>query len=319
MRKYILILITVVLFMAGCAEKAKGPVLKSWTEPVQDLPEPTGGFVMRVADQTVTCEQIIGPSLEHLVPSRRRPVSSSSSIQARPAVEQIFAINVANILLVQQAKKKAGDNIDEQLNKLADAEVKKFIMTYKGDAAKAEEALKNMGMDWNSFKEYHKKMMLAQSYIQSQLPENIPIAYHEMLDYYNSTKDRFFTSAGLHTVPAHRYRRDENRRQRPQRRQASKSSGACQPVVEQLHNDANFAELAAKYSSDHRSQFGGLWKPVSPMPSRRPMMCSPNNPKTMQPGQIAGPIDAGEHIFIMKLEDKKVASVEPFDKVQERD
>ena len=38
----------------------------------------------------------------------------------------------------------------------------------------------------------------------------------------------------------------------------------------------------------------------------------------MQPGQIAGPIDAGEHIFIMKLEDKQAASVEPFEKVQDQ-
>ena len=36
------------------------------------------------------------------------------------------------------------------------------------------------------------------------------------------------------------------------------------------------------------------------------------------PGQIAGPIGTDEHIFIMKLEEKRARSTEPFEKVQKK-
>jgi len=318
MRKNILILITSVLFLTSCSEKEKKPVLKCWTEPVMDLPEPTGGFVMRVADQSITCEQVIGPSLEHLEPIAKKTSYEQFRIQAWATLEQMFAVNVANIILVHHAKKKAGDNIEEQLDKLADAEVQKFIMTYKGDAAKAEEALKNMGMDWKSFKDYHRKMLLAQSYIQSQLPENIPIAYHEMLEYYNRTKDRFFAtqaSIQFRLIDIDVTKIDAND---PNENKKQKATVLANQLVEHLNKGADFGKLSEKYSNDHRSQFGGLWKPVQPDALAPPYDILAKHAENLQPGQIAGPIDAGDHIFIMKLEDKQSASVEPFEKVQER-
>jgi parvulin-like peptidyl-prolyl isomerase len=36
----------------------------------------------------------------------------------------------------------------------------------------------------------------------------------------------------------------------------------------------------------------------------------------LQPGQISGPIEVEGHIFIMKLEDKRSKSYEPFEQVQ---
>jgi parvulin-like peptidyl-prolyl isomerase len=191
-------------------------------------------------------------------------------------------------------------------------------MTYKGDAAKAETALKNMGMDWKSFKEYHKKMMLAQSYIQSQLPENIPIAYHEMLDYYNRTKDRFFSTQAaiqFRLIDIDITKIDAND---PNETPRQKAASLASQLVEQLNSGADFAKLAEKYSNDHRNQNGGLWKPVQPDSLAAPYDVLAKHAETMQPGQIAGPIDAGKHIFIMKLEDKQSASVEPFEKVQDK-
>lgn len=36
----------------------------------------------------------------------------------------------------------------------------------------------------------------------------------------------------------------------------------------------------------------------------------------IEPGQIAGPIEAGEHIFIMKLEERQAKSFKPLREVQ---
>ncbi len=318
MRKYILILIAVLIFIAGCSEKEKKLVLKPWTGPAENLPVPTGGFVLHVADQTITCEQVIGPALEHLKPLAQKTNFEQFRPQAKPVVEQILSANVANILLLQQARKKAGDNIDEQLDKLADAEVKKFIMTYKGDTAKAEDALRKMGMDWKSFKGYHKKMMLAQSYIQSQIPADIPIPYHDMLNYYNDSKDRIFTQQAaiqFRLIDIDVAKIDVND---PNKSPQQKALAFAGQLVEHLHNGADFAQLAEKYSHDHRSKYGGLWKPVQPDALAPPYDCLARKSENLQPGQIAGPIESGGHIFIMKLEGKQPKAVEPFEKVQDQ-
>ena len=64
--------------------------------------------------------------------------------------------------------------------------------------------------------------------------------------------------------------------------------------------------------------FGGLWKPVQPASLAEPYDLLAAEAEKMNPGEIAGPIEAGEHIFIMKLEEKQLGGVELFEKVQDR-
>ncbi len=69
-------------------------------------------------------------------------------------------------------------------------------------------------------------------------------------------------------------------------------------------------------SKRYGKEAGGLWKPVEPESLAGPYGLLAVEARKMKPGDIAGPIGAGDHIFIMKLESKRERNYEPLDKVQ---
>ena len=87
--------------------------------------------------------------------------------------------------------------------------------------------------------------------------------------------------------------------------------------MEKIKAGEDFGTLAKQYSYDPvRAPLGGLWTPVGSARLRHRMMCLEKEAVKLEPGQVAGPIDAKDHIFILKLESKKNESFEPFEKVQ---
>jgi len=78
-------------------------------------------------------------------------------------------------------------------------------------------------------------------------------------------------------------------------------------LLGRIDNGEGFGALAGQYSHGHRRLFGGLWKPVQPESLAEPYDILAAEAEKIEPGRTTGPIEAanGEHIFIMKLEDKQ--------------
>ena len=77
--------------------------------------------------------------------------------QARPLVAKVILNKITDILLYQQARKDAPDNIDETLDKFVETEVNKFIASYGGNYAKAQARLTKMGLDWQGLRPFASK------------------------------------------------------------------------------------------------------------------------------------------------------------------
>ena len=86
--------------------------------------------------------------------------------------------------------------------------------------------------------------------------------------------------------------------------------------MERLNGGEDFAELAKECSNGYRAASGGLWNPVRPDSLAKPYDILAEKAQEIEAGQIAGPIEAGEHIFIMKLQEKQDKSTIPFEEVQ---
>lgn len=321
MGKFTFLTVLALLLIGGCGGGDKPKFTEKEPEGIAfaqktPLPECSGGFVLAVGDETITSDEVIAPVMEHLRPLAQKSSLQQFKEQARPQLEQILTTKVSNILLYSQAKRQAGEDIEEALEKAAESEVRKFIVRFEGDYAKAEQALKEMEMDWNSFKEYQKKMILSQSYIASQLPDNKPITYSELLGCYNDMKKEFFVRPAMLKLrlidiqPARLDIADPNRSRLKQARELADE------LIGRLQAGEDFGKLANKYSHGHRRESGGLWKPLEPASLAKPYDILAAEAERLKPGQIAGPIETGEHIFIMKLEEKRAGSVEPFEKVQ---
>jgi len=322
-RKYGFLLSLAFLLVWGCVSKTNPALMEAEMErshPLQRqvLPEPSGGFVLAMGEETISGEEVITATIEHFKDFAQRSSFEQFALQARGALEQLIMRRISDILLYHQAKIEAGKDVDERLDKLADAEVRRFIVSFGGDYAKAEEALKKMGMDWVSFKKYQKRMILSQSYISSQLPENRPITYSELTDNYNSMRDEFFTIPATLLFRLIDIEVAKVGVADPNESRVVRARELADGLVERIKSGEDFGELAKEYSHGHRRAFGGLWKPVQPGSLAVPYDVLAAEAEKIEQGQIAGPIEAEGHIFIMKLEEKRPRSVEPFEKVQGR-
>ena len=282
------------------------------------LPECSGGFVLAVGDESLTADEIVYPLLEYLGPVARANDYLQFERQVRNDVEQFVVGKIANILLYQQAKRELGTGLDERLEKLADAEVQKFIVGFGGDYAQAEHALKQDGLNWASFKDYQKKIILSQYYISTKLPEERSATYGELLQTYNNMKEEFFTTPAKLEFALIDIELAKLKPVNPNQTAEQIGRDLAAELMERLRSGEDFNSLAKLYSHGYNASSGGYWKPVQPESLAKPYDVLVVEAEKIQPGQIAGPIEAGGHIFIMKLIARQTKTVEPFEKVQKQ-
>jgi parvulin-like peptidyl-prolyl isomerase len=310
---------TAVLMLAGCEEKPKYTAEQLATMPLakrDGLSEPSGGFTLAVGEQTVTEEEIIGPVFDRLAQVAQQSDYDKFRQIAEPVIEQQLVSRIVDALLYSRAKKDAGDKIDDELDRVVTAEVRKFVMDFGGDYSKAEQALKQMGMDWGEFDKYQRRRVLSQSYIAQMMPKEQPVAYGDMLDAYNRTKEQFYTTPGslqfrlIDIESAKLQNIDPNR---PRLEQARDLAGR---LIERIKQGEDFEQLARNYSHDYRASAGGLWRKLDPESLAAPYDVLAKEATGMKPGEVAGPLETEEHIFIMQLVEYQPKGVEPFEKVQ---
>jgi len=317
-------MLVMVVWAGGCAPRAQIADAEAESNPAAlskptGLPAPAGGFTLAIADQTLTSDQIITTSLlKHFRPAARGNDFERFKRIARPQVEQLIVSRITNVLLYSKAKRQLGDKLDDALEKAVQTELTKFLAGFGGDYAKAQQALTQMGMDWESFKEQQKKMMLSQYYISSKLPDPAPVTYTDLLEEYNRLKKELFTIP--ETLRFRLIDIDIARIQPadPNQDRREAAGGLSNELIKRLNDGEDFAALAKQYSHGYRRDFGGLWNPVQPASLAYPYDVLAYLAKDIEPGQIAGPVEAGGHVFIMRLEEKKDRAVEPFENVQKQ-
>jgi hypothetical protein len=312
-------LLLVFLLLAGCSEKPKYTAEELARMPLakrDGLPEPSGGFALAVGEQAVTAEEVIGPVFEKLAQVAQKGDFERFKQLAEPVIEQQLVNRISDALLYSRARKDAGEKIDDELDKAATAEVRRFVIDFGGDYAKAEQALKQMGMDWGKFEQYQRRRILSQSYIAQQMPKEQPVTYSEMLTRYNETKEQLYTKAGvlqfrlIDIEPAKLPDTDPNK---PRVQQAKE---IAEQIVGRINLGDDFEKLAKDHSQGHRAISGGLGRKLDPESLAAPYDVLAVRAETMKPGEVAGPIEAEGHIFIMQLVEYQPKSVEPFEKVQ---
>lgn len=323
-------LLVLVFLMYGCGQGGKS----SFTEESakipfpqrSDLPKHSGGLVVAVGGDTITSNEIIGALveesggvvslLEHLAPiaMANRNDFERFKRQAKGGIEEVLERRISNVLLYRQAKEDAPEQIDVILDRAAEDFFRGFVEDkFEGDYGEADAALREMGMDRASFKEYRKKMFLVEYHIQSQLPKAKP-THSELLGYYDKIKDRFFAKAAmlkLQLLDIEVARVQITDPNQDQLEQAIKLAGE---LIKQIQDGNDFGELAEEHPG---VEFGAHTEPVQAESLIYPELAPEAN--EMEPGDITlEPIKTRdhEHVLIMKLEEKHAKKYAPFEQVQ---
>jgi len=330
MRKCVFLSVLMLLLIGGC----KSPGLTDAELDRRNLArkirlvEDSGGLVLIVGGETVTSDEIIESPVELggmyvLLIEYFKPIAQASELEqfkerAGGPLKEILTDKISNILLYQQAKRQAGKNIEDALEKQAEKALREFVVAFGGDQIRADEELKQRGMDWKSFKEHQKRLILTQWYLRSKLSNNRPVTHREMIDCYNEMKDEFFAKTAtiqfrlidIHPAKLQAANPNANRHQLAEK--------LALELAKRIRSGEDFGELARQYSHGPMRGFGGLWQPVQPGSLAVPYDKLAAEAENIESSQIARIIITAEHVFIMKLEEKKLAGYEPFKNVQEQ-
>ena len=283
-----------------------------------NLPLPAGGFVLSVGSETITVDEIVSLARRNAGWEGRGGSFEQFKIQARGIVQDAVLGKVSDILLYQKAKGKAPENIEEVLEKVAESEVNRFVTSYNGNYAAAQEAIAEMGLDWQGFRDYKKREMLIQSYLSEKLSAEQPITHGEMLDYYNLIKDERFEWEGtieFRLIDIQAAKVEMSGYEDLTREEVG--SKVANELFESISQGREFGEIAREHSHGHRAEYGGLWTTVTAGSLMAPHDVLEAEAEKMEAGEVSGVIENDGHFFIMKLEDKRQRGYKAFEEVQE--
>jgi hypothetical protein len=302
------------LFLYGCQNNSKSDYI---TQPLQktNLTESPEGLVLTIMGENITSDEIVRASIEQLRPLALSTDYERFKANIKQQLREIITARISNILLYHEAKKNTREDIDQMLERPAEAEIRKYIMDFGGDYEKAEEALKQQGMDWAAFKEYHKKTILIEYYIASLLPKPSPITYSELLVAYNLMKDESFAiqeaiKFQLIDIEPVKLRITDSNQDR-----LEYARKLADELYKQLKVGKDFLELSNEHPDVSFAAHSQLVQPDSLKYSILADIA-----EKLKPGDISKPFETAlyEHIFIMKLQEKQSRGYEPLERVQGR-
>lgn len=238
---------------------------------------------------------------------------------AEPEVSRNVNYSVGNILLYQKAKAEAPDRkkLDEELDKIADQLWRQYVVEkFNGNEAEADANMAASGMDRKAYKDTTKRIQLTSYFQATKNPLARPISHREVVEYYQRLKATQFyirpqiTLRLIDIQPNRIETPDPN----ADRLQLARDLGA--DLVKRLEQGQDFAELAQKYSHEPLARQGGLWKPRDPNSMAPPYDVVAAKAMALTPGQVAGPIEVQDHVFIVRLEAKQDSRYLPLERVQ---
>ncbi len=283
------------------------------------LTEDAGGLVLIVGGEAITSDEILNSRVEHrgrVVLLKDKPFeqmgdSEKFKEQAKPDVEKILSTEISDILLYQLAMRQAGGDVNAALDKAAQKEFRKFVLSFGGDQARADQALKEMGLDRRGYMEEQKRLILVRQYATSKLSRNKPVTYRELRAGYDRMKDELFAIKAslrfrLIDVDIARVKiADPNQDPFELADKLFLEMGKSQ--------DDDFGKLAEKHTGvffiDHS-------KGVQPESLVEPYDILVLGADKIKPGEITKPMVKDEHILIMKLLENRNEGYEPFARVQ---
>lgn len=320
----------VLLALAGCGdgESKKAALTDEEIQRLTYAPKPVRPDTLMVSGETITCENIVSPpseqeasavSFKEKLEELARTTTLAQFMElARPQMRQRLNSRVTNIVLYQRARRELGEKIDETLDGVAEKELRRFVLEHGGNNAQADEALRALGLNRTTFKEYKKKQILAQYSVSSKLPKSSPITYREMMGAYDQMKDAVFVRPGsvqfrLIDIQAARMELTD-----PNDDPVRAARTLAESLVTRLMAGEDFATLAKAFSHGYRQTSGGLWPARDPESLAEPYTILADITEKIEVGEIAGPIDVPGHAFIMRLEEKRAKGYRPLAEVQEQ-
>ncbi len=293
--------------------------------------KPVGPDELLVSGERITCEDIMdlgpgrdapGASFKAALEEMARATTLEQFMEiARPRVRQQLGANVSSIVLYKRAQRQLGDKIDDTLDKLVEKDLRRFVIEHGGNNARADEALREMGMNRATYKERKKKQILAEYAVESRMARGRPITHSELVATYERIKDEAFVRPALIQFRLIDISAGKVELTDPNDDPVRAARRLAEELVTRIVAGEDFGTLAEEYSRYAEYYIRGsegLWSARDPASLAEPYAVLAGVAEKIEVGQIAGPIDVPGHAFIMELVQKRPKGYVPMSEVQEQ-
>jgi len=264
------------------------------------------GVVAVAEDQVITVDDLrreIAPRVPALQRSARNEKEFNERLEALQ--DEIVQEMIDRVLIVKEFKKDERRKVPASYinNAIAEEQIRRF----DGDRSKFLAYLRNTGL---THRDYRKKVEddMIYDYMRGQQRKNQNIVSPARVEtFYAENKDRFFQDDQVHMRLLSLTRQtDENDEQLKARADA---------VHARFEAGEKFEDLARELSQDSKRTRGGDWG-WQPRADLKPEFSKPLF--ALEKGKATAPIIAPEAAYLLYVEDRKFAGVQPLTDVRDQ-
>lgn len=265
----------------------------------------SNGILAVVEDRVITRDEVM-KEVEPFIPQIRQKSLSEFEFNKRVGdyIREIVQNMIDRELIVKDFRDKGMTIPQSYLDSNFDDYLKR---EFNGDRAEFLKFVQSQGKTIKQFKQDQEKDLIV-GYMQNNKRQAVAeISPKKIKDYYEANKAKWYTPASakisLITLKTGRTATlDENRK-------------LAKEIVAKFNAGEKFSELARKYSKDDSSAKGGEWGwykkgELNPLLDKQAF--------AIEAGKITEPVEIGDMIFILKVEEKKPEGISPIDDVREQ-
>lgn len=262
-------------------------------------------IVAVVEDRAITKAEVM-KEVEPFIPQIRKASSSEFEFNQRinAYVTEIVQNMIDRELIVKDFDTKGMKIPQSYLDTYFDDYLKR---EFNGDRAELLRYVKTQGKTIKQFRDGQRKEIIV-NYMKSSMRQTVAeISPKRILEYYEKNKQKWYSAASA-KIRMITLKTSATSTLQDNRKIAS-------DIIEKLKKGADFSDLARKYSKDDSSTKGGEWGWYK-KGQLNPLLDKPVF--TLNIGENTEPIEIGDMIFILKVDEKRQEGVQKIDDVREQ-
>lgn len=264
------------------------------------------GIAAVVEEKVITVDDIrreIAPLLPQVQRESRNEREFNEKITALQ--DQIVQDLIDRVLIVKEFYKDEKRKVPASF---VDNQVAEMIATqFEGDRSKFLAYLRGRGISQKDYRKEVEEDMIYGYMRQQQRKSATQVSPTKIQTFYDENKERFYQEDQVH-LRLIQFNRAEGDTDEALRAKA-------QPVLDQLKAGASFIDLARLYSQDPRRTKGGDWGWQRKSDLRKEFA---DVVFTLEKGQTSNLIVMPEGAFLLFVEERKFAGIQPLDEVRDQ-
>jgi peptidyl-prolyl cis-trans isomerase SurA len=296
------------VILTGILAVNLGVVVHAQNSAYDDLPTENG--IAAIVESTIITHEELRKDLAPLVPQLQRKARDSDEFQEMlEELQQDVLMNLIDRVLIRKEFNEKFVSKGYQMprsfveNRFDDV----LINEFNNDRSKFLEYLKGQGLSMREYRSKLQEEVVVQIMLSQQRKSRSILSPAKIENYYNEQRNRFYQEERVHMkmIMLAPY--------------ASESIDllmqTATKIIEELDRGVEFDELAKKYSQDTRKDRGGDYGWINRSDVRDELS---GVAFSLSQGSHSEPIQVNNKIFILKIEDRKEAGVQPLAEVRDQ-